>query len=170
MKRRIVFVQSKPIAIVFVIEINEYAQRVDAVEQERRDPIDERLKTDETALPNGLPRQQKMKALLEGAVLVTRNEAGIICVDTHPNLKKRRSVFVARAIADVMPREPRHVYVINFAMREMNLPKSIGVARGIHTEAWLTTVNNEWACDKTVITVPYTSLKRKKPNRSIRIF
>lgn len=80
---------------------------------------------------------------VRGRNFVTCNGAGITCVDTHRNLDRQRSAWVAKEITEAMPKETFHVRMSNLAKREMRLQEDMIVAPGSHIVAWLTTVNNE---------------------------
>lgn len=145
MERRNVPVQSKPIVTISVIMDDEYTQGVDSVpvKQAWKDPIDEHRIPDGITLTIRVARKTTIPAMLEAAVLVICDGSGILCVETHPYLKRRRLVFVARRIAEVMPNNSLHVKVSHFAEREMHLPRGIIEAQGSLTVAWLTTIRND---------------------------
>lgn len=90
----------------------------------------------------------------ETAALITYDEADVMCVDTHPNVNRQRSAFVARGIAGVTPHKLFHVLVSYFAKKETQLLKGMIVPQASRSVAWLTTADNKSIQEETVKTGP----------------
>lgn len=106
----------------------------------------------------------------ETAVVVTCDEAGIMCVDIHPNLNKRRLALVARAVAEVMLHKPLYVQVSNFAKRRTHLPKTMTVGQGSQTLSRLTIGTKKSMYDQTVNTVRFHNFCTEKLFKSTNIY
>lgn len=59
--------------------------------------------------PIRVARQRAIAPMTEPTVMLTCRGAGMLRVDTHPNLLRRRSVLMAKGIAEVLPDEVFHV-------------------------------------------------------------
>lgn len=96
-----------------------------SVQPGSKDPMTQDQKADEITKPVSVARQVTITAISETVVLVTCDEADIICVDTHPLFNGQRSALIAEQIAEVMTQEPFHIRVSNFAEEWKHFPKSM---------------------------------------------
>lgn len=141
-----------------------------SVIQASKDRRNNDLIPDEIVKPIRVTKQVIILAMSETAVLFAYDKGGIISVNKHPNLPRRRWTLVARGVAKVMPPKLFHVLVSKLAEKDTNLAKVVVVAEEGHTMAGVTIVNKKWIHDITVNTVPLYKSMRTNPNKSPNIY
>lgn len=107
-------------------------------------------------------RQQTVRANSESVALALCYSANPMCVDTDPNLDRRRTALVAWEFPYVISNKPFHTHVFTHSEKEKRLPVGIVVAQEKPSVTFYTTTTKEWARDKTVHTVPQHRRKLDK--------
>lgn len=136
MKRRVVYVQSRSAAIIFVIMGDERDQEgmPSQWKTQAKTPKND-LIPDKISLLIRVPRQVTIPAISETAVMIFYDEAAVMCMDTQRNLNRRESAPVATKTDELEPRKPFHVRVSNLAKKDTDLPKGRIVAQRSHSVA-----------------------------------
>lgn len=81
------------------------------------------------AFPIRVARQVKMLAMSEIAVLITWNGGGLPCVDTHPNLNRKKWFCSQKELPKSHQHELFHVRVTNVSGKETHPPEGVIVAQ-----------------------------------------
>lgn len=106
---------------------------VDDNDSKSDEPITKNVDEQTLSVLVRVARQRRIPPNTQCSVLVVSRQDGLVILKPHPHVAKRNLLLVAMGIMDVKRHHPFHIWISNFSVKSMLVPKGVLVANRTET-------------------------------------